>query len=379
MKLPSGRWRIRFFDADGERQSATFATFDLARSELRRREIEAEETAARRERYGSEEMTLREALPRFLAMQRQDPRNTERRHGKRIAEISRHFRRLIEPHLGDRKLADLTPRVLREWLDKLAVTKTARPGELNAEARTLAASTIRQATSALRQIVKANDVQIIVPLPPSLRQKPRRSRPRALQCAQDVRAVVAACHVLWFKVAVAIACYCGARLGEVASLRWRHVGTDTITIALSWEGPLKARYEDDEEAARTVPLDPELATILKAWREATGGGPDDRIVLKNGEPLVEGGDDMADKTRAACKRANVAPVTFHQLRASYATLVADAGLPISKLQVLLGHSDAKTTSGYIRAESQSAALDPRARLSGHVVATKLDEPRDLPN
>src|SRR5262249_55405508 len=162
-----------------------------------------------------------------------------------------------------------------------------------------------------------------------------RSRPRALQCVEDVRALLDACRDPWFKVAAAIACYCGARLGEVASLRWRHVGDETITIALSWEGPLKARYEDDEEGARVAPLDPELAAILKAWREVTDGGPNERVVLVNGKrPLREGYDDVAAKTRSACKRAGLTPITFHSLRASYATLVADQGLPIAKLQAL---------------------------------------------
>lgn len=42
VKLPSGRWRIRYIDADGKRRSATFATFDLARSELRQFRVDAE-------------------------------------------------------------------------------------------------------------------------------------------------------------------------------------------------------------------------------------------------------------------------------------------------------------------------------------------------
>ncbi|HEX2687281.1 MAG TPA: tyrosine-type recombinase/integrase [Kofleriaceae bacterium] len=73
---------------------------------------------------------------------------------------------------------------------------------------------------------------------------------------------------------------------------------------------------------------------------------------------------MAAKTRAACKRAGLAPLTFHSLRATYATLTADAGLPIGKLSALLGHADAATTAIYIRPESSRAAADPRAILGG---------------
>jgi integrase len=273
------------------------------------------------------------------------------------------------PHIGGVRLCDLTPRLLREWLDKLATTRTARPGERNESGRTLSASTIRHVVVTLRQIGKDNDVKIEIPLVASLRQKRRRTRPRALQSLADVRALLAACRDAWFRVACALACYVGARLGEIASLRWRHVEPDSITIALSWEGPLKARYEDDEDAARVVPLGPELAAILSAWRAVTRGGPDDHVVLVGGvRPLKEGYDDVAAKTRAACRRAGLEPLTFHALRATYATLTADAGLPIGKLQALLGHTAASTTSIYVRPESAHVAADPRAILGGTEVA-----------
>ena len=197
----------------------------------------------------------------------------------------------------------------------------------------------------------------------SLRQKRKRRKPKALQSIAEVRALLEACTDPWFKVAAAIACHCGARLGEVASLRWRDVGAEMETIAMSWEGPLKARYEDDDDAARVVPLTAELATILSEWRLVTKGRPNDRIVLVRGKrPMIEGRDDVAAKTRAACKRAQLTPLTFHQLRHTYGTILSDQGLPIGKLAALLGHADVKTTSICINPESAAAAMDPRARL-----------------
>lgn len=80
---------------------------------------------------------------------------------------------------------------------------------------------------------------------------------------------------------------------------------------------------------------------------------------------------MAAKTRSACKRAGLTPVTFHALRAHYSTIVADRGLPLSLLQALLGHADPKTTSIYVRPESQRAALDPRAPQRYRARCTEL--------
>jgi integrase len=379
-KLASGRWQIRWFDGAGTRQSTTYATHDLARTALRRLEVEADEDSERRERLGAGALTVREAFAAFMARRKPDPGNTMRRFERRGRAYQRTYDLHIEPQLGDVRLCDLTPRVLREWLDKLAVTRTARPGEKNEIGRTLSASTIRHVLVTLRQLAKDNDAKIEIPQVNSLRQKRRKTRPRALQSIEDVRALLGACREAWFRVACALACHVGARLGEIASLRWRHIGEDMITIALSWEGPLKARYEDDDDAARVLPLGPELAAELTAWRAVTRGGPDDHVVLVDGaRPLREGYDDMAAKTRAACKRAGLEPLTFHSLRATYATLTADAGLPITKLSALLGHADAATTAIYIRPESSRAAVDPRAILGGTVSAPSAQAADRAPN
>ncbi len=229
-------WRIRYMGADGKRVSLTVATFDLARSELRRLETGADEDRARRARLGDAALTVRAAYARFMAERRPDPRNTERRFLARGRELKRTYLRHIEPHLGDVELHDLTPARLREWIGKLAETPTGRRGEKNEGKRTLAAASIRAIVTTLRQIAKANDVPLVVMLGQSLKQKRRRSKPRAFQSIEDVRAFLESFRDPWFKVAAAIACYAGARLGEIASLRWRHIGETTITIALSWEG-----------------------------------------------------------------------------------------------------------------------------------------------
>lgn len=363
-QLPSGAWRIQWLDVDGTRKSATFATFDLARTELRHLEVAVDQDRARRDRLGTGAMTVAEAGEDFLANRKRGPDDTERRFKARNADYRRDFDRHIKPHIGPVKLCDLTPAVLRKFTEVLAATKTARPGEKNEAGRTLSSSAIRGVITTLRQIAKAHDVPLVVMLGDSLKQKKRRHRPKALQCIEDVHALLAACRDPWFKVAAAIACYCGARLGEIASLRWRHIGERSITIALSWEGPLKARYEDDEAGARMVPLDPELADILEAWREVTHGKPDDRVVLVGGvRPLRENYDDVAQKTRSACKRAGLTPMTFHSLRSTFGTIVSDGGLPLAQVQALLGHADIRTTGIYLRPESARAALDPRARVS----------------
>ncbi|HWU88949.1 MAG TPA: hypothetical protein VN253_16900 [Kofleriaceae bacterium] len=94
-KLASGRWQIRWFDVDGNRQSKTLATHELARAELRRLEVEADEDRARRERLGTGAMTVCEGFAAFMAGRRRDPNNCW--WTRRSAEICAGC---AEPHCG---------------------------------------------------------------------------------------------------------------------------------------------------------------------------------------------------------------------------------------------------------------------------------------
>ena len=71
---------------------------------------------------------------------------------------------------------------------------------------------------------------------------------------------------------------------------------------------------------------------------------------------------LAKLTRRACKTAGIEPVTFHQLRHTFATMVAEQ-MPLPAVKELLGHADITTTARYAHADSATAARDPRARLS----------------
>lgn len=58
-----------------------------------------------------------------------------------------------------------------------------------------------------------------------------------------------------------------------------------------------------------------------------------------------------------CKRLGLPPVACHSLRHTYATRLANAGLPSITLKDLMGHASFDTTQGYFRIKKQKLATD----------------------
>jgi integrase len=58
---------------------------------------------------------------------------------------------------------------------------------------------------------------------------------------------------------------------------------------------------------------------------------------------------------AACEAVGIPRFTAHRLRATYATWLADEGVPLHTVQAALGHKDIKTTAGYLEVDMRGVA------------------------
>jgi integrase len=81
--------------------------------------------------------------------------------------------------------------------------------------------------------------------------------------------------------------------------------------------------------------------------------------------------NLLKRYKRALKRANVRPVRFHDLRHTFGTRMAAAGVPMRTLQEWLGHRDFKTTLIYVdyapsgnEAELVEAAFGSEEREDG---------------
>jgi integrase len=98
---------------------------------------------------------------------------------------------------------------------------------------------------------------------------------------------------------VKMAYYTAMRQGEILNLTW-----DRIDFK---NGVVRLLPEDTKTSeGRIIPLHPELISMLHSIPRTING----RVFSMNGNPL----SDIKKSFRAACKRAGIADMTFHDLR-----------------------------------------------------------------
>ena len=142
----------------------------------------------------------------------------------------------------------------------------------------------------------------------------------------------------------ATAFYAGLRRGELQALRCSDVdlGASVIHVERQWdqyEGPIQPK---SRSSRRTIPLLGILRDHLDEHLLRTG---------KSGEVLVFGRSapvpfaPMAVSKRAkrAWMDAGLQPITLHECRHTFASLLIDAGANPKAIQTFMGHSKIQTT------------------------------------
>ena len=292
--------------------------------------------------------------------------------------VLRSYRQAIEqriiPALGGYRLADLRRSDLQDFADILV-------------ADGLSASTVRNTINPLRKIcgraVARNEIGANpttgLELPAVRGKRDRIASPEEAQALLD--ALEAEDRPLW-----ATALYGGLRLGELLALRWSDVdlGSGLIRVERGWDPKVGAIATKSGMGKRRVPIAAVLRDYLTEHRLRSSG---EGMVFGRGEDRPFNPKTVRRRANAAWTRADLACITLHECRHTFASLMIAADVNAKALSTYLGHSSIQITFdryGHLMPGNENEAaglLDAyleRANSKARIAQSRADVPVDVP-
>lgn len=320
-------WRIKYRDAAGTQVMEVLGPEPQwnekeARKELRARLVRIDSGWVR-----PEPITF-EAFARQWFENEAAPRRWKRRTVMVYGVV---VDRLIDA-LGSKRLADIRPRHVAEYVA--------------AASRELSAASVNRDISILYDILKTAKRQELVDsnaADDASRPKLPPFRPRILT-PQEVGLILRAFTDAQARVAFLVLVSCGLRQSELLNLRWRDI--DLI------ENVLRVVESKSEDGRRSIAIAPMLADEL--WqhrrRSAYGEGQDEFVFCHPERGTRYRAFTFAEAFKAARVAAGFGEMKirpFHDLRHTYITNAAAAGMNAVALMTTAGHSDMSTTKRYL--------------------------------
>jgi len=169
-----------------------------------------------------------------------------------------------------------------------------------------------------------------------------------------------------YSLAIRFAFYLPLRFSETAALKYSDIKKGTLRIQraqrtcqeMNDDLTFEPRYLTNEERIkgnkksgfRTVGL---TSTALSIAELAHKLYPNNEyLFMRDGQQIIL--NTFNEELEKICKKLNIKYRSSHQLRFTVATMLFQAGMPINKLSVLLGHSTVAMTWHYIRQQAPDA-------------------------
>jgi integrase len=237
----------------------------------------------------------------------------------------------VLPELGKRKVSEIRRRDVQDLADRLL-------------GQGLDPSTIRNTLMPLRAIFRRALARGDVAINPTRglelpAVRGKRDRIVSPEEADDLLvALPERDRALW-----ATALYGGLRRGELQALRWDDVdlANGVIRVELAWdvqEGPIEPK---SRAARRRVPIPAVLRDYLIEHRHGRPGALGHVFGRPDGKafdgPTVDG------RAKAAWRRAGLEPITLHEARHTFASLMIAAGVNAKALATYMGHASVTIT------------------------------------
>jgi integrase len=158
-------------------------------------------------------------------------------------------------------------------------------------------------------------------------------------------------------LAIRLLLFTGARVSEITTLKWEYVDSDIGVL----------RLPDSKTGAKIIPL-PQPAIDLLRTAPRIQDNPFVCFGIKTGKHII-GLQHIWQRIR---KDAGIEDVRLHDLRHSFASVAAAAGMGLPIIGAILGHSQPSTTQRYAH-----LALDP-LKAATEEVAKRITEAMEKP-
>ena len=169
----------------------------------------------------------------------------------------------------------------------------------------------------------------------------------------------------------------GMRQGEVRALRWQDIDWLASRVRVR-RNYVRGKYgtPKSRRSTRSVPLADRLAGELERHYQASNYQSDDDLVFchpHTGIPSTT--PKLLKRFKDALKAAGLRDMRWHDLRHSFATRMAAAGVPMRTLQEWMGHRNFATTLIYAdyAPSAREAELVEQAFESGHRFGHKSEQ------
>lgn len=364
-KLPSGRWRGRYVDADGKKRSVP-ETFGR-KSDAMDAAIEAQAKAKRTAAAETGKLSAKTAWREWWRIINEDRVHTSDAGSKQQHVVDKH----VEPRWGDTPLIGVKRKDAQAWIDGLC-----RDGHSPSYVRTIFGPFQRSINLAVeREILDASPL-VGLKLP----RRPKRSKkfvepgePAKLGAKMAARYVDAADLILEV----------GCRPGELAGLH-----ADQLDLVNGWAEVETAyvqrlrvmRPTPKDSDARRVPLSAKAIAILRRQLadrpldEGCGVPHTDgtkcrsTLVFRNLRGGVLRPDLLSRRMRDAALHLGMPAKSGYGLRRGFATRAIEGGADVFQVQRVMGHADLDELAGYVMETTASrakmlAALGERPGLS----------------
>ena len=352
-KLDSGLWRGRYRNKRGQklRTPETYSSEARAKREAGALENDSRKPGWRDPKLG--ELTWAEWRIEWERLR--EIEGSTKQNERSMIDL------WIAPYWNDWALSEITSRDVQAWLKQLretniAVTKEGKPNE--EEPRYLATSTVkRYLTPFVSSLSAAMDAGMI-PANPAYRMKlpPSVEPDRVFLTKEEYGALVDAIPNESDKAICDFLVTTGVRFGELAGLHVNRldVTNGVVRIQEVWDGANIKPYPKGRRG-RNVPLTGESLTY---WNQPTSvrcGLPHREGKCRSGlafpprrGKVLDDRNFTRDVLKPALKAAELDDLgfTLHDFRHTYASWLAQDGIPLGRIADLLGHASTSTTEIY---------------------------------